>query len=134
MKLVPVPFDALREMAPLWVPFLREISKDSGEPLNDLIGYVAKHHIRIALAVDDEGKPVALAGMRLWQRGADLIGDIVWCSGKDRHSWQHLVAEIENLLRQAGCAMSRPIARTGWTKLLKQHGYKATHIMMEKKL
>lgn len=136
MKLVPVPINekTLRKLSRIWLPFLENISRESGEPLEDLEGYVLGGQVRIALAFDDAGRAVALGGAKLWQRGGAVVGDIVWCSGKDRNSYQHLLSEFEALLRDAGCSVVRPIARYGWTKFLKAQGYKMSHVIMEKQL
>lgn len=137
LRVVPVPLndDVLGKTAKIWVPFLERISEDSKEPLADLISQVTSHLVRLVLVFNDDGRAIALGGVRLWQRGPDLVGDLVWTSGiEDRKNWQHLIAEVEALLKQAGCSTCRPICRYGWTKFLKQQGYKLTHCMMEKEL
>ena len=137
MKLVPVPTDDhyIQVTAPHWFPFLEGISRRSKEPVQSLFNYIVNRQVQVLLAWDEQAqKAVAIAGVRFWLRGPDLIGDLVWCTGRNRKEWQHLLAEIEHYLKDVGCAECRPTARLGWSKLLKQHGYKATHVVMEKVL
>ena len=65
---------------------------------------------------------------------ANCCGDIIWTAGFGREQWQQLLPELEQMLRDAGCVMCRPIARPGWSRYLKKNGYQLKHIIMEKPL
>ncbi len=136
MHLVPIPTteEHLRKTLPLWLPFLEGISRRSREPVRSLLDLVARHEVQVVLVCDDDDKPVALAGVRRCLRGDDPIGEIVWLTGKGRETWQHLLPELERFLKDTGCVVCRPVCRPGWSRFLKQNGYKTTHIIMEKKL
>lgn len=133
MRLIPVPHEVLHDTAPLWSPFLPSIAKRTKETVPALIGQIARFEVRLTLVWDDaRQKPAALIGVRLHMRGADLIAEIVWTTGRDHKAWVHLLPEFEAMLWQAGAAEIRPICRPGWRKLLEAHGYKLTHLQMEK--
>lgn len=137
MKLIAVPIEAeaLRASAQHWMPFLPMIAKRSKEPLTTLIDRVMRKEMRMILFWDEKlGRAVALAGIRLHYRGDDLIGEWLWMVGSRMKSWRHLLPDIEQMLRDAGCVECRPLCRPGWTKILKAHGYRITHIEMEKVL
>ena len=137
MKLVPIPIDdkALHDTALHWMPFLPLIARRTKETLVELIRKVLTKEMRLVLVWDEAAnKPVGLIGVRLHYRGVDLIGELLWMAGHGRQQWQQLLPDLENLLRDAGVTECRPLCRPGWSKLLKQHGYRLTHVQMEKVL
>ena len=136
MQLVPVPttkeyVDAYEHH---WMPLLPMISKRSKEPVAELAAQIRSLRTQVLLAFDDDNKAVALAGVQYKPRGNDMIGELIWCTGHKRTDWQHLVAEIERYLKDMNCVECRPICRLGWSRQLKQRGYKITHLVMEKRL
>lgn len=138
MKLVPIPTtnDALLKMAPLWVPFLDKIARRSKETVNALLYKVANRQVQPILIWDEaEQKAVALLGISYHMRGNDKIAEWVWLTGVGRKSWEPLLSDLEQyLMEYEECAELRPICRPGWSHLLKKHGYRITHYMMEKTL
>ena len=136
MRLIPIPIDfaALKDLAPLWLPFLPSIARRTKETVSELIRKVMHFEVRLTLVVDDNDKPVALGGVRLHMRGDDLIAEWVWMAGRDHKAWIGLLPEFEQLLKQAGVVEFRPICRPGWAKILKPAGYRLTHYTMEKVL
>ena len=105
----------------------------SHESVLDLIGQVRRCEVRLVLVMDGEIAQ-ALIGVRIHQQNGKSIGDLIWAAGFSREQWQTLLPELEQMLRDAGCVMCRPIARPGWSRYLKKHGYRLKHIIMEKPL
>jgi len=137
MRLIPIPLadEALQNFAPFWLPFLPSISRRTKESLQNLIGQIVRHEVRLTLIWDDASNaPVALIGVRFHMRDRDLIAEWCWMTGHKYKAWMHLLPEFEGLLRQAGAVECRPICRPGWAKILQAHGYKLTHYQMEKPL
>jgi len=116
-----------------WFPWLADISRRSKEPVADLLRAVLSGYTQIALVFDGE-KSHALIGMQYRKRGDELIGEIIWLTGKGMRDWQHLLPQMEKYLKDIGCSVIRPICRPGWSRLLKQRGYKVTHYTLEHKL
>lgn len=135
MQLLPIPLsdEAINAAAPLWLPFLPRIAKRSHESIADLMRQIARREVRLVLVMDDD-KPVALVGVSIRVMNSKSYGDMIWLAGFNREQWQDLLPEFEQLLRDAGCVICRPICRPGWSRLLKSRGYKLTHVMMEKVL
>jgi hypothetical protein len=133
MHFVPLQFEDLDRLFPIWSPFLDGISKRSKEPLEQLFAAIRRREVQIAL-VWDGSKAQALIGIRFVHRGADVIGEIVWLTGNGMKQWQHLLPEMENYLKARGCVEIKPICRPGWSRLLKTKGFKITHYVMEKPL
>lgn len=136
MHFVPIPTtpDHLRACAKYWLPFLEGISRRSKEPVDDLIDSICSARVQIAL-VWDGNEARALVGMQYKKCGDDLVGEIVWLTGKGMKDWRHLLPQMEKYLREhVGCRIIRPICRPGWSRLLKNQGYKTTHYVMEREL
>ena len=135
MRLLPIALegDTLEQTAPLWLPFLPMIAKRSKETMADLIGRILRREVRIAL-IENDGKAVAMLGVTFHYRGQDLIAEWIWMAGHGRKAWEHLLPELEQMLRDAGCVECRPLCRPGWRKILERAGYKLTHVQMEKTL
>jgi len=138
VRLIPVPLDdkAIANSTPHWLPFLPLIARRSKETVQVLHDQITNKQMRIALIWDDDAsRATALIGVRIHMRGPDMIGELLWMAGYGRQQWEHLLPELEDMLRQAGCVECRPLCRPGWARaLLKKHGYKITHVQMEKSL
>lgn len=135
MQFVPIPttreyLDATFEH---WFPFLEGISRRSKEPINELLAQIARRDVQLAL-VWNENTARALIGMRFVKRGDDLIGEVVWLTGKGMRQWLQLLPQMEDYLKYMGCVTIRPICRPGWSRLIKGKGYRITHYQMEKTL
>jgi len=132
---IPIEDKALVRSAPHWLPFLPKIARRTKEPIAVLFRQVMAKEMRLAMVWDDAtDEAKALLGVRLHYREKDLIADWLWMAGHGRQQWQHLLPDLENLLREAGVNELRPLCRPGWSRLLKQHGYRLTHVQMEKVL
>lgn len=143
MQIFPVPTtpEWINRTFPLWSPFLPDIAKRSPWSVEDLLTKLCKHEVQPALVVDGE-VPLALLGISLVRDGEELVAELVWLTGRRRHEWQHLLAELESYLRDhLKCVKCRPICRRGWRKFLATQGYEQVgvdadrrHIIMEKVL
>ena len=142
MQLLPIPVadEYIKRLMPYWAPFLPDIAKRSKEPVADLIARISRKDVQLFLIWDeDEDAPanmaVAMLGVSYHRRGDDLIAVLEWTTGHGRTRWQGLLPELERYLKEhVGCKELRPVCRLGWFRFLRQHGYKATHITMEKVL
>ena len=137
MRLIAIPIEdeALKVTAPHWFPFLPKIAARTKETVAELRRKVMTKEMRLVLVWDDDTRTAAaLIGVRLHYRGDDLIAELLWMTGSGRQQWQHLLPDLENLLREAGAKEFRPLCRPGWGPLLKQHGYRMTHVQFEKVL
>lgn len=56
------------------------------------------------------------------------------CTGRERRSWEAHIATIEAWAKAQGCAAMELIARPGWSRILRRHGYDITHVFCEKEL
>ena len=133
MRLVAIPLNEHEAWAHHWLPFLPRIAKRSHESVLDLIGQIRRREVRLLLVMDGEIAQ-ALVGVRIHTMGGKSCGDMIWLAGFGREQWQQLLPEFEQMLRDAGCVMCRPVCRPGWSKYLKTRGYRLRHVIMEKPL
>jgi len=133
MRLISIPLSDHEAWAHYWLPFLPRIAKRSHESVADLLGQIRRREVRLVLVMDG-GAATALIGVRVHQMDGKSCGDIIWAAGFGREQWQQLLSELEQMLRDAGCILCRPICRPGWSRYLKKHGYQMKHIIMEKPL
>lgn len=135
MHLVPIPVtqDALRRSEPIWFPFLASISNRSGEPVAVLYDRIMRGDVQPALIWDGK-QASALFGVRFYMQGTEKVAEWVWATGFGRKNWQHLLPDVEQWMRDEGADICKPVCRPGWSKQLKENGYKTTHFIMEKRL
>jgi hypothetical protein len=133
VKLVPIPLTDHEATMALWWPFLARIAQRSHESVQDLFGQIMRREVRLVLVMDGD-KAVALVGVSIRQMNGASYGDMIWLAGFGREQWQDLLPQFEQLLRDAGCCMCRPICRPGWSRYLKTRGYRMRHVIMEKPL
>jgi len=133
MHFVPIPttHEALRGSSHHWLPFIRDISRRSHEPLDKLLDLVVSGEVQLGLVWDGQ-LAHALLGIRLVRDdNGDLVGEIVWLIGKGAKDWLHLRPELEKYLSELGCKKIRPIAPRAWWRRLKDHGYEAKGVFRE---
>lgn len=143
MHLVPIPTTHayLKATFPVWFPFLKQIAQRSPWSITDLIDQIGKLEVQPVLVWDDNHVARALLGVRYINdpETGDLVGQLVWLTGKHREQWQHLLSEVERYLRDMKCKKCQPNCRRGWVKFLERNGYeiiaeKPGHVVMEKVL
>jgi len=54
--------------------------------------------------------------------------------GKFQVWGKHLISRVEEFAKDEGCKMMELIARPGWQKVYNNHGYKRTHVVLEKQI
>jgi hypothetical protein len=143
LQLVPIPTrsEYLNATFNLWSPFLPRIAARSPWSIEELLGKLSRYEVQPVLVVDGK-TPVALLGVSIVDGEAGTLdAELVWLTGKRRHEWQHLLAELESYLREhVRCVKCRPICRPGWKRFLEANGYTLIrtdadgHIAMEKVL
>lgn len=131
---VPIPPDNAAGSAPLWFPFLEKISKRSRIPVEQLTEEILTGLVQVHIAWEPDAKQArGLAGTRIMSAGTEKIFEFVWCAGEGASDWFHLIADIERYAKEhLGCSRFHAIARPGWSRGLKERGYRMTHIVFEK--
>lgn len=133
LVLVSIPHDQLIGTQHVWLPFVEKIARRTRNSVDELSGQIASGEIQIHLAWHPIDKRAhALAGTRLFLRGGCKVAELVWCTGDGRKHWLPLLDEMEAHHRAIGCVGMNALARFGWMRELKERGYRATHVMLEK--
>lgn len=135
MKLVTIPPQQLNATAQHWAPFIEEIARGQRCHITQRLHDIYSGQVQLFVAWNEEtGKVEALAGVTLMVRGDDRVGRIVWTTGEeDRTRWQDLYHDIEKFCRHRwGCVGMEAVARPGWSKQLKEWGFRLRHVIYEK--
>lgn len=132
---IPATPEAIEAAWPHVAPFLPAIAKSARVPVEALAAELLGGETQAHLAWDSEGRRAkALLGTRLLRRGEDLVCELSWLTGKDRHEWTHLLPSVTRWARDMGCSRVAPVVRPGWRKTLEQHGFRVTHVVMDKEI
>ena len=132
-ELVPIPYDKLMATAHVWAPHVTKIAEVQRcfpeQRFTEVFsGEVGLMIVRKA----GEIEPIALLGWRNLKRGNDRIAELIWLTGKDSKEWVHLYPVLEQHFRECGFAGMATRHRPGWSKFLRNNGYKITHVEAEK--
>ena len=145
MRFIPIPTPradqpiletAIYKTSHVWLPFIPRIADRSDETIDELIDLVVCAQIQIGVIWDEDKREArALIGLAYRRLGRELVAELRWATGFGAKDWRHLLSEVEQYVKEhVGCTISKPICRSGWKPLLRQHGYKQTHVVMEKML
>jgi hypothetical protein len=116
-----------------WSRFLPGVAKRSRDTVAVLLDEVLRGQTQIHLIVNADDEAVALVGTQLTQSSQGMVGNLVWLTGTGHRDWDGLFPELERYLKEhLGCVAIRAECRPGWSKHLKAHGYRLTHVVMEK--
>lgn len=135
---VPIPLDVLNstQMKALWEPFIPSIVQRTRQSTEQVLKQIKDGSVELHLVWDnEEQKAHALAGTRIFLQGDDKVGQIIWATGFDREKWFSLISDLERYHKEHhGCIEMTAIARPGWKRDLQQHGYRVSHVLVEKRL
>ena len=117
--------------------------KDVADALARSNGYARAEHIKkeildnkmqLWILWDSETKEYyGVCVTEIIQRPLQRCLNIKIMTGKHREKWQHLIKHVEEFAWQNNCDLLELVARPGWKKVLKQYGYKESHVLLEKK-
>ena len=84
------------------------------------------------LAWTDKAESVCVTQLENTSKGKHCH---IWIMvGHNMETWVDLMPELEAWAKREGCNMMRHEARPGWSKILKQYGYRMPHVILEKEL
>ena len=117
--------------------------KDVADALARANGYARAEHIKkwildnkMKLWILWESKGKKYYGVvitEIIQRPLQRCLNIKIMTGRHRDKWQHLIKHVEEFAWKNNCDLLELVARPGWKKVLKQYGYKESHVLLEKK-
>ena len=117
--------------------------KDVADALAKSNGYARAEHIKkeildnkmqLWILWDSETKEYyGVCVTEIIQRPLQRCLNIKIMTGRHRDKWQHLIKHVEEFAWHNNCDLLELVARPGWKKILKQYGYKESHVLLEKK-
>lgn len=133
MRLVFVTKETLGEWFEPARHFIRQIAEGSGgrHTVGSLRHELAHGNYWLVLAVEDPAVRAALiATSATWSTGLrELV--IVGLTGSGMKDWLHLEGEIRKTAKATGHHVAKAVARPGYARVLKDRGYKMTHVILE---
>ena len=119
------------------------VVKDIADALARSNGYARAEHIKkeildnkmqLWILWDSETKEYyGVCVTEIIQRPLQRCLNIKIMKGRHRDKWQHLIKHVEEFAWHNNCDLLELVARPGWKKILKQYGYKESHVLLEKK-
>ena len=135
---VQIPKENIDKIWPLVDDAITKALAYSGNHFNtsDVFNACLSGNNQLWVAWDEESKEKLKGTMitRIIERPNTKVANIFICTGKQRKLWQDRLHEVEKWAKSNKCTHFETYARPGWSKLLKQKGYKITHYLLEKKL
>ena len=119
------------------------VVKDIADALARSNAYARAEHIKkdildnkmqLWILLDSETKEYyGVCVTEIIQRPLQRCLNIKIMKGRHRDKWQHLIKHVEEFAWHNNCDLLELVARPGWKKILKQYGYKESHVLLEKK-
>lgn len=133
------PARKLEQVWPMIKPYVKGLVERLTPKLDaeDLITNIVGGKWQLWLAwVPEDRQVIALMITELEQyKNGEKSCHMVIATGDHREQWQDLaLKEIEKWALAEGCTYLSGWCRPGWESVTRQHGYKRTHVMIEKKL
>lgn len=132
-SLVDVPVSDFSIVKPMVEHWIEEAANSSAYfTPNDVWEAMNSKAAQMWLAWTDKPESVCITQLENTSKGKFCR---IWIMvGQNMETWVALMPELEAWARREGCTMMRHEARPGWSKILKQHGYRTPHVVLEKEL
>ena len=141
MKLVAIPIEELDKVWSLVEKDIKNALAYSGQLTDsDFVYETAKQgKFQVWVIWDKDEKITAnkyygVVVTEIIQRKYGKVCHVYIVTGRQMSKWQHLISEVEKFAKEEGCKMMELIARPGWQKVYNNHGYKRTHVVLEKQI
>lgn len=117
------------ELWPALKPSFDSFEARSATKAHEFLADILEKRRQCWIAWDGKVKAVALT--ELSDKGVTLTH----CAGESREEWQTaLVSEIERWGKSLEARNYTAVCRPGWKRMLKDMGFRETHVVMEKSL
>lgn len=98
-----------------------------------IVNHVMTGDWHLFVVVAPTGRIEAVLCVNIWREVSGIkVCSVRFVVGEQPHKWVHLIAELEDGARRAGCTKFEAWCRKGYAKYLPD--YKLTHIQLEKDL
>lgn len=114
-------------------PFIAEAVEGRGYESHDIFKSLFAGEMNLCL-FDTETGVEAVCVSEVLQRPHFDVWRILITTGRNRQNWQHHIETVAERARAIGCKRMEILARPGWERVLKDYGWKKTHVLLEKDL
>lgn len=131
MQIQGIPRDVYPAMAEHIRPFLEKFTEDGAHTVQFFEDQIDDRSMQCWIGIDEKIKVVCLTEI-----GTDDLKTchVSFCTGEDVNSWVHLMNDICLWAKEIGCARVRATTRPGYERLLAQHSFRKTHVVLDRVL
>ena len=131
--LVDVPPRDIPIVRPMVAHWIEEAQRDSiYATADDVWASIENGAAQLWLAWSDKPEAVCVTQLEVTPKGKYCR---IWIMvGQNMETWVDLMPGLEAWAKREGCKMMRHEARPGWSKILKQYGYRMPHVVLEKEI
>jgi hypothetical protein len=138
IDIVKIPSDRIDSVYPMVKKEISDSLKkaENGYGEEDVLSDLKEDLLSLWIVWDiDKKKHLGLIIAEISKRPQFKVFSIFMVLGKDREKWQFKAQKVlEDFAIYNDCYKCFHPARKGWSKIFKQHGYKETHVLLEKTL
>ena len=146
MQMQGVPFDVYPSLAHLILPFLEIFAKDGAQTAaffetqileRDMQCWIGGYERNYATTNEHyERENFKIKVVCLTEIGTDDLKTchVSYCAGEDHKEWGPLMEKICLWAKENNCARVRATTRPGYERLLAQHSFRKTHIVLDRVL
>lgn len=118
-------------------PFLEEMANSSSGKYHpgDIAKAIADRNFQLWVAVDPESKVLRAAAVtEIVNFPRKRVCRVLGATGDDFEMWVDHILTMERWSKASGCTSMEPFTRPGWERVLKKHGYRKSHVLLEKEI
>lgn len=129
-----LPTDLILDCWPAIRPFvLKILERDDVNTEQSYLDALSEGRMQAWVAVADH-QVIALMMTEIHTYPRGKVCQMIACVGEQMRDWVDFISEVESWARKEGCVKMRPVARTGWSRVLARYGYRETHRILERDL
>ena len=131
MQISGIPHDLYPGVAEHIRPFLEKFTEDGAHTVQFFEDQIADRAMQCWVGTEEKIKVVCLTEI-----GTDDLKTchVSFCGGDDPKSWVVLIEQICLWATELGCGRVRVTCRTGYQRLLRQHAFKQSHVVLDRTL
>lgn len=124
--------DKVWSLAEPWVQ--KACETNGGFDAKHILEFLKSGHMQLWMAIGEDNKVFCVCVTEIRQYPNFKVCDLRITTGEQYERWVGFMDSICKWARQNGCKKMEVFARPGWERILKQQGFRKTHVQIEKEL
>tara|TARA_S200002703_G_C3695710_1_gene213645 strand:- start:299 stop:712 length:414 start_codon:yes stop_codon:yes gene_type:complete len=127
--------DEVVKVWPLAKSFIEKACKTNGGfNAEHILEYLKEGKMQLWMAVKPNNKVICCCVTEVRQYPNFKVCDLRITTGEQFEKWVGFMDDICDWAKSIGCKKMEVFARPGWERILKNYGYKKTHVQIEREL